>query len=185
MKLNHWTFFIYRYMNKYIKSYKLFIEANDYDPSDVSMAKENLEDIKKKLSEYKSNISKIDNLYKNGPNVNPADLEKIVGKEPNRNEFLVSYANVIALEARLKKLKDSESDKATEISEFKDRLSNAEGDSRMTIQNRLDALNDGLKSSKEEILKISKDLPNLFKEHTDKMKGLEDKIKNWVERISK
>lgn len=172
---------------KYIKRFNLFkknenFEINDSDKPDVKMSKEKLNNLKRKMSEYNSKKASIDNLYKSDK-VESYDLEKIVGEE-EKNEFLVSYANIVSMEKRIDNLKEKESKKAIELSSFKDRLSDAESDeSKKALTDRVNVITSQISEIKEKIIDLERKLPELEKEHKLKMSKIEDDMKNWINKI--
>lgn len=172
---------------KYLKNYQLFIEndnfeISDTDEADVKMSKEKLNDLKSKLSDYNSKKSSIDNLYKSDK-IETADLEKITGKEDDKNTFLVSYANIASMKKRIKDLQDKENKKAIELSKFKDRLSDASDDSKETISERISEIKSQISEIREKISDNEKKLPELEKEHEEKMAKIENDMKSWIEKI--
>lgn len=171
----------------YLKKYKNFLESDEFDitdndKEDVKMAKEKLNSLKVKLNEYNSKKSQVDSLYKSD-NIKPGDLEKIVGKDDNRNEFLVSYANIAAMTKKIEDLKEKDNKKAAELSEFKDRLSDAGEESKESISDRISVIGDQIKDIKSKISESSKKLPEMIKEHELKMSNLEENMKKWIEKI--
>lgn len=171
----------------YLKKYKKFLESDEFDitdndKEDVKMAKEKLNSLKVKLNEYNSKKSQVDSLYKSD-NIKPGDLEKIVGKDDNRNEFLVSYANIAAMTKKIEDLKEKDNKKAAELSEFKDRLSDAGEESKESISDRISVIGDQIKDIKSKISESSKKLPEMIKEHELKMSNLEENMKKWIEKI--
>lgn len=172
---------------KYLKRYHLFTENDDFeisntDEPDVKLSKEKLSELKSKLSEYNSKKSSIDNLYKSD-NVDPSDLEKIVGKDENRNSFLVSYANISSMSKKVNDLKEKENKKAVELSNFKDRLSDASDDSKPVISNKISEIESKISEIKSEISEIEKKVPELEKEHQERISKIEDDMKSWIEKI--
>lgn len=172
---------------KYIKNYQVFkendnFETSDTDGADVKMAKEKLNDLKLKISEYNSKKSSIDNLYKSDK-VETSDLEKITGKEDDRNPFLVSYSNIASMNRKIENLKERENKKNIELSKFKDRLSDASDESKEDISERISEINSQISEIREKISDSEKKLPELEKEHKEKMSKIEDDMKNWIEKI--
>jgi chromosome segregation ATPase len=173
---------------KYLKKYNLFIESDNFDiqdtdKEDVKMSKQNLNDLKKKLSEYNSKKSAIDSLYKSKSEIKKEDLEKIIGKEEDKNDFLVSYANISSIKKKIDDLREKENKKALELSEFKDRLTDASDIIKPSILKRIEDIQVQKSGIKSKIEEYSKNLPQLEKEHIQKMSKIEDDMKNWIEKI--
>lgn len=173
---------------KYLKKYNLFLESDildiqDTDKEDVKMSKQNLNDLKQKLSDYNSKKSSIDSLYKSKDEVKKEDLEKIVGKEEYKNDFLVSYANISSMKKKIDDLQEKENKKALELSEFKDRLSDASDAIKPSILKRIEEIQTQKSEIKSKIEEYSKNLPKLEKEHGEKMSKIGDDMKNWIEKI--
>lgn len=173
---------------RYLKKYNLFLEADsldiqDTDKEDVKMSKQNLNDLKQKLSDYNSKKSSIDSLYKSKGEVKKEDLEKIVGKEEDKNDFLVSYANISSMKKKIDDLQEKENKKALELSEFKDRLNDASDVMKPSIIKRIEEIQAQKSDIKSKIDSYSKNLPELEKEHAEKMSKIEDDMKKWIEKI--
>lgn len=172
---------------KYLKKYQLFkeddnFEISDTDEADVKMSKEKLNDLKSKLSDYNSKKSSIDNLYKSD-NIDSSDLEKIVGKDDDRNQFLVSYSNIASMSKKIEDLKEKENKKAVELSNFKDRLSDANEDSKEVISDKINQIESQISEIKSKITDSEKRLPELEKEHEEKISKIEDDMKDWINKI--
>jgi chromosome segregation ATPase len=173
---------------KYLKKYKLFLEEDEFDvkdndKEDVKMSKEGLNDLKSKISEYNSKKSKIDQLYKGTEDPSGDDLEKIIGKEEDRNEFLTSYSNISSIKNKIKKLQDKSDKKTIELSNFKDRLSIASNEMGPDLSNKIKEINDELVQIKKDIQEKIKKVPEMEKEHSERMLKKEEEIKNWIEKI--
>lgn len=172
---------------KYLKKYHLFkendnFEISDTDEPDIKLSKEKLSDLKKKLSEYNSKKSAIDNLYKSDK-VDDSELEKIVGKDDEKNTFLVSYSNISSMNKKLNNLKEKENKKAVELSNFKDRLTDASDNSKPIISAKISEIESQISKLRQDIVEISKKIPELEKEHKEKMAKIEDDMKSWIEKI--
>lgn len=172
---------------RYLKKYDLFrendsFEATDTDEPDVKLSKEKLSDLKKKLSEYNSKKSAIDNLYKSDK-IDDSELEKIVGKDENINPFLVSYSNISSMNRKLNDLKEKENNKAVELSNFKDRLTDASDDSKQVISAKISEIESQISKIRQDITEVSKKIPDLEKDHKEKMIKIEDDMKSWIEKI--
>lgn len=172
---------------KYLKKYHLFkendsFEISDTDDPDIKLSKEKLADLKKKLSEYNSKKSAIDNLYKSDK-IDDSELEKIVGKDEDKNTFLVSYSNISSMNKKLNDLKEKENKKAVELSNFKDRLSDASDDSKSIISAKISEIDSQISKIRQDIAEISKKIPELEKEHKEKMVKIEDDMKSWIQKI--
>lgn len=172
---------------KYIKKYKKFLEnfeINDSDDPDIKMSKEKLNDIKSKIDQYNSSKSKIDSLYNSSEDKNISiELENIVGKDQKRNDFLVSYANIVSLKKKIDNLKDKSDKKALELSEFKDRLSIASDETKKSISDKILEIQKQIREINNDILNKSKELPIITKQHEDKIKNIENDIKDWISKI--
>jgi hypothetical protein len=173
---------------KYLKKYKLFLEEDEFDvkdtdKEDVKMSKEGLNKIKLKISEYNSKKSKIDQLYKGTEDPSGDDLEKIIGKEEDRNDFLVSYSNINSIKNRIKRLQNKSDEKAIQLSEFKDRLSIASNEMKADLSQKVKEISDELSKIKKDIQEDMKKVPEMEKEHSERILKTEEDIKKWIEKI--
>lgn len=172
---------------KYIKKYNFFIEnyeISDTDRPDVKSSKENLNKLKDQLSEYNSKKGQIDKLYNNNDKVESSDLEKIIGKDSDKNPFLTSYSSILSNKKRIESLKKRENDKNIEVSNFKDRLRDADdSESRSKISNRVGEIENQISEIKKEINELGKKIPELEKVHKERVQKVEDDMKEWIDKI--
>lgn len=169
---------------KYLKKYNSFkenFEILDTDEPDLKMAKEKMNDLKNKLSDYKSKKSSLEQLYKSDE-VKDSDLEKIVGKD-DKNPFLISYANILSAERKIRNLKEKENKKSVELSEFKDRLNDSDGESKESLSNKVSDIENQIKDIKNKISEIKKNIPEIEEKHKEKIENLEIDIKKWIDKI--
>ena len=169
----------------YLKDYKSFNEdftIEDSDASDVKAAKEKLNDIKKQLSNYKSQKGSLDSLYNTDESVDNDKLKKIIGDE-NKNPFLLSYSSVCSLEKKIKDLKNKRNNKSIELSELKDKLNDADDSSKENIEDRIDKVEEQISNIDDDINEANKKLPDIKKQHEEKMKSVEDDMKKWISKI--
>lgn len=169
---------------KYLKKYNSFkenFEILDTDEPDLKMAKEKMNDLKNKLSDYKSKKSSLEQLYKSDE-VKDSDLEKIVGKD-DKNPFLISYANILSTERKIRNLKEKENKKSVELSEFKDRLNDSDGEAKESLSNKVSDIENQIKDIKNKISEINKNIPEIEEKHKEKIENLETDIKKWIDKI--
>ena len=169
---------------KYLKKYKLFLEdfeIEDSDESDVKMSKNRLNDIKKQISHFKSNKSKVDKLFKDD-NVTD-EIDKVITLDDKKNPFLISYASVARMNKKIEDLKNKETKKSIEINELKDRLSDASDDVIEDIKGRINDVNKQISDIKKDIQETSRKIPELEKEHQEKINKTEKDIKDWISKI--
>lgn len=171
---------------KYLKKFKVFnedYEIDDNDSPDIKLSKENLNIIKSKISKYNSLKSKIDNLYKSDNDDIESELSKIVGDGDDKNEFLLSYANILSFKNKIEKITNSITDKKLELSEYKDRLAISTGSTKDDVSNKIKKLEDDIRLMTDDLNKKMKDLPVIEKKHTDEMNTVENNIKKWISSV--
>lgn len=171
---------------KYLKKFKVFnedYEIDDNDSPDIKLSKENLNIIKSKISKYNSLKSKIDNLYKSDNDDIESELSKIVGDGDDKNEFLLSYANILSFKNKIEKITNSITDKKLELSEYKDRLAISTGSTKDDVSNKIKKLEDDIRLMTDDLNKKMKDLPVIEKKHTDEMNTVENNIKKWISNV--
>jgi gas vesicle protein len=151
--------------------------------SGLSLSKENLNIIKSKISKYNSLKSKIDNLYKSDNDDIESELSKIVGDGDDKNEFLLSYANILSFKNKIEKITNSITDKKLELSEYKDRLAISTGSTKDDVSNKIKKLEDDIRLMTDDLNKKMKDLPVIEKKHTDEMNTVENNIKKWISSV--
>lgn len=171
---------------KYLKKFKVFnedYEIDDNDSPDIKLSKENLNIIKSKISKYNSLKSKIDNLYKSDNDDIESELSEIVGDGDDKNEFLLSYANILSFKNKIEKITNSITDKKLELSEYKDRLAISTGSTKDDVSNKIKKLEDDIRLMTDDLNKKMKDLPVIEKKHTDEMNTVENNIKKWISSV--
>lgn len=170
---------------KYLRKYNAFkenLEIEETDPEDIKISKEGLNELKAKISEFNSKKSSIDSLYNSDKDITKG-LETILGKE-NRNTFLVSYANIASAKKKIITLQNKGTDKAIELSDFKDRLSEtSDNEKRSEINNKISEINSQIIENRKDISDAIRKVPELEKELKEKMRKNEDDMKKWIEKI--
>lgn len=177
---------------KYLKSYNYFkenLEIEETDEESVKVSKEQLNQLKEHISEFKSKKSAIDSLYKKftldkKEQDLKSGLEKILGVEENKNPFLVSYANISSIKSSIETLQKKSDDKAIELSNFKDRLSIAEDpQSKLALTDKIKVIQKQMTDMKIDLDNKIKKIPELEKELNDNIKKSEEDMKKWIENI--
>ena len=183
---------------KYLKRYKLFLEADEFevkdtDTPDLKMAKEKMNTIKTQLSDYKSKKALIDNLYSN-KELSDADIEKelknILGEtdalpEEDRNPFLVEYAHLSKLERDINKLQDDNSNDKIKVDDLQQSLQlSKDDDTKKAVEFKISDVKNRMAERSAKISEIKKDLSEKEKEHMDKMSKMEEEMKEKIEKIS-
>ena len=135
------------------------------------------------FSKYNSLKSKIDNLYKSDNDDIESELSKIVGDGDDKNEFLLSYANILSFKNKIEKITNSITDKKLELSEYKDRLAISTGSAKDDVSNKIKKLEDDIRLMTDDLNKKMKDLPVIEKKHTDEMNTVENNIKKWISSV--
>jgi DNA repair exonuclease SbcCD ATPase subunit len=179
---------------KYIKNYKNYflsenLETNSDDSQSTKMAKEKLNDLKEKISEYNSKKSKIDNIYKSSKDSEELKrkMDDILGKESQgRNKFLVLYSSIASKKRTIENTKTRINDKEIELSRFKQKLKiGQEAESANRIKERISEIQDSIKENKRKIQEDIKKISDMEKDLSDIIKKSEEDMKKWIEDVSK
>jgi len=80
-------------------------------------------------------------------------------------------------------LKVKESEKYLEVKELNDRLSDASDESKPSINDRISKVKDQINDIKSKTNDKKKGLPELEKEHEERMIKIKSDMENWIEKI--
>lgn len=168
--------------------YKLYIENNNFqindgDEPDVKAAKDNLNDLKGKISDYNSKKSNLESKYKAEVAPTEDDIKKIIGEGENKNQFLLNYSNILSKERKIRDLNLKRDKVKLEISEYSDRLSTAEDENKVNISNKIKELNINNSEIGKNIIEEDKKLKEMRSKFKDKMKKSEIDIKEWINKL--
>lgn len=180
---------------KYLKKYKLFLEADEFeigdtDTPDVVMSKEKMNTTMSNMKDYKTKKSQIDALYsKEGADIE-TELEKILGKTDvqkgeDRNPFLVEYAHLSKLEKDINKLQDDNSNDKIKIDDLQQSLSLSEDDAtKKAVEFKISDIKNRMSERSSKISEIQQDLVEKEKDHKEKMVKMEKDMRDHVKNLS-
>jgi hypothetical protein len=178
---------------KYLKKWSLYLEdfeVNDTDPSDIKMAKEKLNTLRKQIDEFNIKSKEIDIAYKTNDDKKISDMEKKlfgdadIKSGADRNEFLVKYLNIAKKKREIEKNTNNIASDNANLIKSKD-IMNVTTDSE--IKNRYNKsvipnIQKNIDSSKNKIKNNEKDI-NL--QITQIQKEMSDRQKELMEYIQK
>jgi hypothetical protein len=166
---------------KYLKKYKLFLEADEFeigdsDTPDVVMSKEKMNTTMSNMKDYKTKKSQIDALYsKEGADIE-TELEKI---------FLVEYAHLSKLEKDINKLQDDNSNDKIKIDDLQQSLSLSEDDAtKKAVEFKISDIKNRMSERSSKISEIQQDLVEKEKDHKEKMVKMEKDMRDHVKNLS-
>jgi hypothetical protein len=180
---------------KYLKKYKLFLEADEFeigdsDTPDVVMSKEKMNTTMSQMKEYKVKKSQIDALYaKEGADIEK-ELESILGKTDvqngvDRNPFLVEYAHLSKLQKDINKLQDDNSNDKIKIDDLQQSLSLSEDDAtKKAVEFKISDIKNRMSERYSKINEIQQDLVKKEKDHKEKMVKMEKDMRDSVKNLS-
>jgi hypothetical protein len=191
-----YIFLFFRVTNitkKGIKKWSLYLEdfeVNDTDPSDIKMAKEKLNTLRKQIDEFNIKSKEIDIAYKTNDDKKISDMEKKlfgdadIKSGADRNEFLVKYLNIAKKKREIEKNTNNIASDNANLIKSKD-IMNVTTDSE--IKNRYNKsvipnIQKNIDSSKNKIKNNEKDI-NL--QITQIQKEMSDRQKELMEYIQK
>jgi len=174
---------------KWVKSWKLFREALEVEPTDepdVKASKDELNELESDISEFKSKKAQIDNAFKTitDDKALKTKLDSIIGTD-DKNNFLSQWVHVSTLQKKVDDLtKEITKDKLTkddfnrELAVSKDPTIKAAVNSKITdISNRIAQKSLKIKELGQEILdsekEIQKDMGEEEKELKDNIQKME------------
>lgn len=172
---------------KIIKTYKLFIEDNN-ESTDVAMAGDKMDTIKKQISEYNQKKSQIDSIYKTEVidlEINKK-IESLLGKEDkDRNPFLVEYLHI----AKLRKSIDDNQKSIANDKIKKDDLTeelrlSGDQNTRNSLNKKISDINKRITEKTNKAPLINKEITDAEKSINDKMKKMEIDIQEYIKKIS-
>jgi len=180
---------------KYLKKWFLYLEdfeVNDTDTSDIKMAKQKLNTLRKQIDEFNSKYKDIDTVYKTGDKVKIDALEKsIFGNSdvksgPDRNEFLIKYLNIAKKRSQIEKnvnsiaadnadlIKSKDILNVTTDKEIKDRYTKDVIPSiQKKINNSKTKINNNQRDINQQITQIQKEMSDREKDLMDYIKKIE------------
>jgi hypothetical protein len=178
-----------------IKTYKLFIEEVESDPSltdepDIKMAKEQLTATKNQLAEYKSKKTLIDNAYLKIKL--DADLklkiDEIVGKTDDKtpkNPFIVEYLHIANLKRRLDKLQGDITNDKIKKDDFGTELGLSKDDSvKQAVNAKITDITNRISTNTANIASLVKDLADAQKALDNKMINIEKNMMDNIKKLS-
>lgn len=183
---------------KYLKRYKVFLEADEFevkdtDAPDLKMVKEKMNTIKSQISDYKTKKNLIDNIYSN-KELSDDDIEKelksILGEtdalpEEDRNPFLVEYAHLAKLERDINKLQDDNSNDKIKIDDLQQSLQLTKDDTtKKAVEFKISDIKNRMAERSAKISEIKKDLDESEKEHNDKISKMQEEMNDYIKKIS-
>jgi hypothetical protein len=177
---------------KYLKKWSLYLEdfeVNDTDSSDIKMAKEKLNTLRKQIDEFNIKSKEIDIAYKTNDDKKISDMEKKlfgdtdIKSGADRNEFLVKYLNIAKKKREIEKNTNNIASDNINLIKSKDIL-NVTTDNEIknrynkevipSIQKKINTSKDKIKNNEKDInLQISQ----IQKDMSDRQKNLMDYIK--------
>jgi len=177
---------------KYLKKWSLYLEdfeVNDTDSSDIKMAKEKLNTLRKQIDEFNIKSKEIDIAYKTNDDKKISDMEKKlfgdtdIKSGADRNEFLVKYLNISKKKREIEKNTNNIASDNINLIKSKDIL-NVTTDNEIknrynkevipSIQKKINTSKDKIKNNEKDInLQISQ----IQKDMSDRQKNLMDYIK--------
>jgi len=180
---------------KYLKKYKLFLEADEFeigdtDTPDVVMSKEKMNTIMSNMKDYKTKKSQIDALYsKEDGDIKP-ELENILGKTDvqsgkDRNPFLVEYAHLAKLEKDINKSQDGNSNDKIKLDDLQQSLGLSEdSETKKAVEFKISDIKNRMSERSSKISEIQQDLVEKEKDHKEKMVKMEKDMRDHVKNLS-
>jgi hypothetical protein len=182
---------------KYIKKYKLFIEADEFDiqttdTPDIKMAKEKMDTIEEQFAEYRTKKITIDQLYLNTKDDSEIEegLQKILGKTdiqngPDRNPFLIEYSYLAKLKRSLDKMRQQNVDDKIKLDDFNEELMEAEEQTvKESISSKIKQINERVLERVKKITQTQQDFNLKEQEHKARMLKTESDMKEYIKKIS-
>ena len=177
---------------KYLKKWSIYLEDfefGDTDTSDIKMAKEKLNTLRRQIDEFNKKYPEIDIAYKTNDDKKISAMEKNlfgntdVKSGPDRNEFLVKYLNIAKKKREIEKNTNKIASDNIDLVRSKD-IMNVTTDNE--IKNRynqsvIPSIKKNIDSSKNKIKNNEKDInlqiTQIQKEMSDRQKELMEYIK--------
>jgi hypothetical protein len=162
---------------KYIKKYKLFIEADEFDiqttdTPDIKMAKEKMDTIEKQFVEYKTKKITIDQIYLNTKDDSEIEeeLQKILAKPIYKMDlieiFLIEYSYLAKLKRSLDKMRQQNVDDKIKLDDFNEELREAEEQTvKESIAFKIKEINDRMLERVRKITQTQQDFNLKEQEH--------------------
>ena len=172
---------------KYLKKYKVFfenLEVKDTDDEDVKASKEGLNKLKDHLSDYNSNKSKLEDLFKKADNIEEInnELSKIIGEEEERNPFLSELATIHKIKWQIQKKHDQNADDKVKVDDFS-KDSQTVSDST-ALNAKIAEINDRISIRSSEISDLEKELKEKETEWNTKIQEKEKYLQDNIKKIS-
>lgn len=172
---------------KRLKTYKLFIEDNT-DQTEIEMATDKMETIKKQISEYNQKKSQIDTIYNtnNDNEIIKNKIESLLGKDnKDRNPFLVEYLHI----AKLRKSIDDNQKSIANDKIKKDDLTeelrlSSDQNTKNSLNEKISDINKRISEKTNKTPSINKEIIEAEKSIKDKMKKMEIDIQEYIKKIS-
>ena len=178
---------------KYLKKYKLFLEEDEFDvnitdDTDLKMSKENLENTRKQLTEFKTKKPLIDNAYLkiNIDSDLQSKIEEIVGKESeNRNPFLVEYLHVADLNRKINKLQKELVDDKISKDDFTQQIGlSPEQSTKDALNQKITDITNRISTKNANISSLMKEVNDSSNELKLKMSKIEKDMQGYIKKIS-
>ena len=177
---------------KYLKKWSIYLEdfeIGDTDSSDIKMAKEKLNTLRRQIDEFNTKYRDIDTAYKTNDDVKISTMEKTlfgntdVKAGPDRNEFLVRYLNIAKKKREIEKNTNKIASDNIDLVRSKDIMSVTTDSEIKTRYNKnvIPNIKKNIDSSKNKIKNNEKDInlqiTQIQKEMSDRQKELMEYIK--------
>jgi hypothetical protein len=161
---------------RYLKNWFLFLEKEE----DISLvkSKENLDNLKKSIDEYKKLIPEIDLAYKKG------DQAKIKSIADKNNEFINRYLQVSDLKKDIDNhKKDIESKNLIRI-QSSNIMNGASGEMKLNYEKEIKKLSDTILNNKSKITEKEKKINIIISELDSQIAEREKQIIEDIKKIS-
>lgn len=169
-------------VNKKILKYDFYIKKINENNEFIEKAqKQKIKKYKEKIDEYKKNKSIIKQIFdknKNDEKKINDELEKILNKNGEINDFLLDYVKLCKYEYKIKKMNDYIVDCKMKIDDYKaDKELSFDDNVKSKIDEKIKKLNDEIIKKSKEIIDTKNELNTIKREH-------EMKIKNAINDIN-